>query len=290
MGRCKDGLMALFSPKVGGLANYISYTPWIEEGKQVLDENNQPLTLQDKLEKKWNKPKGYFTNKAWTPGDSLKDEEMTYFQKKRWKFADGCTVFDLDNMDDELGYYMALASQMVANSEREYLSHKWPKAQWYIALENESDDIKYSRNELKSKTFAKLHSEELTNVYKRKFVSLLDLASSKSTLTDQQVHNLLYDYIEKSSFTPGSNIEKFNELMTLLSTNTGREEFEARFILKQALDTRVVTEKQSTYTWIRPSGMIVIGDKYSEAIAFILNPKKSGLLEDMMSEINAKLA
>jgi hypothetical protein len=289
MGRCKDGIQALYSSKVGGLANYISYTPWTEDGKVKTDASGTPLTLQDKMELKWNKPKGFFTNANWIPGSSMKEEDLTYFQRKRWKLGDGCTVFDTNEMDAELGYYVCLGSSLVANSEREYLSHKWPKAQWYIALENESDEIKYSKNEIKSKAYASLHGSELTTVYKRKIVSLLDLASSRAALTDQQIHNLLFDFIEKSGFTPGSNIDKFMELITLLSTPLGREQFEAKYILKQALDCRIIIEKQSTYTWPKATGAITLGETYREAIEFIMNPKKSGIVEDLMNETYAKL-
>ena len=290
VGRTKDGLQALYSPKVGGLANYISYTPWIENGVQKVDEKGNPMTLQDKMEAKWNKPKGYFTNTPWRDGDSLLDEKLTYFQRKKWKLNDGCTVFDMANMDDELGYYMLLGSAFCTNSLKEYQAHLWPRAQYYIAIENESDEIVYSKNQAKSNTFAKLHSSDFTLAYKRKFVALLELTSNpNAVLTEQQIHNLLFEFIDKTTFLPGSNLDKFNELFNLLSTPVGREEIEARFILAQAMYLAMVREKQSTYTWIRSKGPIVLGEKYSEAIDFLMNPKKAGLVEELLVEIKAKL-
>jgi hypothetical protein len=288
IGRATDTLRALYSISKGGLANYISYTPWIEDGVQVKDENGALLTLQDKMEQKWNKPKGYFTNRALMKGDNIPDEQRTYFQRKSWKMQDGSTVFDLDSMDGEMGYYVCLASSRVANSEKEWREHKWPKAQWYIAHENESDQIKYKRNEIKSKAFAALHDVEFTEVYKKKTVGILDISSTRANLTTEQVHNLLYDYVDASGFTPPSNIDKFMEVYRLLSTAHGRDEFEARFILKQALDTRIIYEKQGTYTWVRPSGQIVIGERYSEAVDFLLNPKKSAEVEELAEMISAK--
>lgn len=289
MGQCKDTIQALYSPKLGGLANYISYTPWTENGVAVTDDKGQPLMLQDKLEQKWNKPKGYFTNAPWVAGSSVKPDDLTYFQTKKVKLSDGATVLDLNNMEDELSYYICLGSQYVANSEREWLSHKWPKATHYIALENESDEIKYNKNEIRSRAFASLHSKELTLPIKRKLVILLELSGSRNSLTELQIQNLLFEYIDKSAFTPGSNIDKFNELYKMLQTPKGIEEFEARFILRQSIDLRIIVEKQGTYTWIRPDGPMVIGDKLSEAIEFILNPKKSSLIEDLLLEIEQKL-
>ena len=240
------------------------------------------------MEKKWNKPKGFFTNVALMKGDNIKDEDRTYFQRMKWPLQDGSTVFDLDTMDGEMGYYVCLGSSKVANSEKEWRAHLWPKAQWYIALENESDTIKYQRNEIKKKAFAALTDSNLTDIYKRKFISILELSSYKSTLSTEQVENILYEYIEKSTFTPGSNLDKFNELYNLLSTAHGREEIEARYLLKQALDSRIIYEKQGTYTWLRPTGQLVIGERYSEAVDFLLNPKKATEVEELSEMIKAK--
>lgn len=286
IGRSTDGLVAFYSPKLGGLANYISYNPWIgEDGAQVVDDKGNPLTLQDKLEQKYHLPKGYLHNRAWRNGDSRKEEDLSYYTKKVWRMQDGCTVLDLSKMDDELGYYVMLASQLVANSEREWLAHKWPKAKWYIALENESEELKYNRNQIKSKAFSALHSSDLTDVYKRKLVTLLGISNAKAQLSAQQVHNLLYEFIDKSTYTPGSNIERFNNIVNMLSTPEGREQFEARFILAQAVDNRIVVEKQDTYTWTRPSGTITLGDRYQEAVDYILNPKKASEVEQLLEEI-----
>ncbi len=291
IGRSRDTIRALYDPKVGGYANYISYTPWIDEtGQQVVDTvTGKPLMLQHKLERKWNLPDNYLTNRPWRKGDSIKDEDFTYYMKTSWRLNDGCTVLDLTSMDDELGYYVMLATSLVANSEREYLEHKWPKAQYYIALENESEELKYSRNSLKSKAFSELHDPKFTDVVKRKMVSLLGISSSKADLSVQQVHNLLFEFIEKSTFTPGSNLDKFNAISKLLDTPSGRETFEARYILQQAMDTRLVIEKQDIYTWNRPRGPIVIGNRYDEAVDFILDPRKSTEVEELTEEIANRL-
>lgn len=79
IGRCTDKIRALYSLKYGGLANYISYTPWIENGVPV-EEDGKQLTLQTKLERKWNKPEGYFTNQI-DGRTVVKDENRTYFQR-----------------------------------------------------------------------------------------------------------------------------------------------------------------------------------------------------------------
>jgi len=292
VGRSNTRIMALHNPRVGGLANYISYTPYTDPttGIEQKDEQGNTVMLQQHLEKKWGLPKDFLNNRPYRKDSSLKPEDLSYFQTKYWILQDGTTVFDLDNMDDELGYYVFLASQIVANSEREWRAHKWPKAQFYISLENEGENIKYQKNILKGKTLAALHASHMVPSVKRKIVSLLELASTKSDLTVEQVDNLLFDYIDKSTFTPGSNIDKFTAVVKLLDTAKGKEEFEARYIIKQAIDTKVIYEKQGSYIWVKPDGNTLnVADRLSEMIDFILSPKKSKEVDEIQEQIKSKL-
>lgn len=291
VGRAKDKLSALYSDRIGGLANYISYNYHTDPktGLKTLNDKGEPLLMQEYLEKKWNKPAGYFTNQATSRNYKGDGSDFTYFQQAVWTLADGCTVLDLDKMDDELGYYMFLASSKVANSEREWKEHKWPKATHYIALENESEELKYNRTQLKTKAYAALHSIDLTEVVKRKIVSLLGLASTKAKLSEQQVHNVLTDYIESSSYTAGSNIEKFQNLVNMLKTAPAREKFEAMYLLKTADDLGIIISKQDIWTWLNPKGSpLTIGNRYSEALEFILNPKKADEILEIKQNIKDK--
>jgi hypothetical protein len=236
IGRAEDRIMALYNPKVGGLANYITYTPWVDPstGLTKTDEKGNPLMLQEYLEQKWNLPKGFLHNRP-TPKNYKGDgNDLSFYQTYVWRLKDGVTVFDLSTMEGELGYYVLLASSRVANSEREWREHKWPKATHYIALENESEDLKYTKTQLRSKTYAILHDPKITEDTKRKFVSLLDLEPTNKSLTPQQVHNALFSFIERSDFNPGSNIEKITNLFNLLQTSDGRAKFDASYILQQA--------------------------------------------------------
>lgn len=198
-------------------------------------------------------------------------------------------MLDTSKMEDEMGYYVMLASSRVANSERDWRQHKFPKAEWFIALENESEDIKYERAEKRSKAYAALHSQDMTDLTKRKIVSLLNLASSTASLSYQQVHNLLVNYIDNSTSQANSNIDKFMFYVNMVATSVGRERFETMYILRQALDLRIIIEKQDTYTWVRPNATpLPIADRYSEAVDFLLDPRKSQELEEIQQQISAK--
>jgi hypothetical protein len=291
VGRATDRISALYSTKVGGLANYISYNYYTDPltGEVQHDAQGNKILLQEYLEKKWNKPPGFFSNQAASRNYRGDGSDLGYYYQTFWELRDGATVLDLSKMDDEIGYYVMLASSKVANSEREWREHKWPKATHYIALENESEEIKYARTQLKSRAFAILHSPEVGLSYKQKMLAILNITTTKVPYTEMQVHNMLSEYIESSTYTPNSNIEKLINLTNLLKTKDGREKFEAMFILKQAMDRRIVHEKKDTYTYFRTNGnTVVIGERYSEAIDFITNPKKITDVEEMLEQIKQK--
>lgn len=287
IGNCKDSIAALYSPQMGGLKTGL-YKPWIENGIAVKDEKGNELTLEDKYEREFNKEKGFFTNKA-NLGEAIKEEDATYFQKLRIELEDGCTVLDLNHMDDLMRYHICLESKYIANSEKEWKSHKYPHAKYYIAIENEMEDMKYQKNELKSSTFALLHTELMNESNKRKMACILELINAKTDLSSKIIHNILFDYIDKSSFTQDSNIEKFKRIYGLLELADGKVKFENMYLLKQLTDYRIVYEKQGSYTWIRSKGSITIGDRYDEALDFLANPKKSSFVEEMTMELKAKM-
>jgi hypothetical protein len=203
---------------------------------------------------------------------------------------DGCTVLDLSEPDDLMKYHICLESKFVANSEKELRANKWAYAKFYIALENEAEELKYKKNEIKSSAFAKLHDQDLTITVKQKIAVILGLVSARSVLTNESIHNLLFEYIDKSEFTGTTNIDKFTELYNLLKDPKGKMDFEARYLLKQALDLKILYEKQDSYSWIKPSGSMIVGETYTEAIEFLLNPKKEALVQELKDTIKVKLS
>lgn len=278
---CKDGIQALWSPTVGGLKTGLY--------KKMEMEGGESITLQAWAENRWSLERGFLTNKPWRRGDSMHGEDMSYFQKKSWKLNDGTTILDLDNLDDYCFYHVCLESKYVANSEREWKEHKWPKAKYYVSLENESETIKYKKTQRKSKAFGSLHDKDLTLPWKRKFVVILDIASDRLTFTEEQINNLLYDYIEKSATHDGNtNISRFLNLFEALKTKDGRITVEAKYLLKRLDDWRIVIEKAGTYNWLMKD--MQIGFNQEEALDFLTNPKKQPLVDEIIEELHTKKA
>lgn len=288
IGRAVDRIMALYSAKVGGLANYISYNYYTDPatGQPVLNEKKQPITLQEHLETKWNKPPGYFSNQAASRNYKGDGSDLGYYYQKAWILRDGTTVLDLNLMDDEIGYYVMLASSLVANSEQEWRSHKWPKAKYYIALENETEELRHSKNKLKARCLGTLEQMEFTDKMKRTVATLLGLVNAKSEISTFQVYNLLVDYIETNNVT---NLEKYLSFVNLIKTSDGRTRLDAMWTLALAKDLGIIYSKQDTWTWITPQGQqINIGDRYAEAVDYLLSPKKETELDEILTQIKEK--
>lgn len=285
-GDTRDIISALYNPRTGRLATGLD-KPWLENGEQKT-ENGIGLTLQDKYERKYNRPKGYYTSTANLSMESFyKDSrELTYFESKSWPLQDGCTVIDLDVEDDVMFYHVCLESKFVANSEKEWKEHKWPKATHYIAIENEQEEIKYKKNQSKLEAFSALNNKDILPTVKRKIAIILELANSKSNASEEQITNLLYQYIDNGD--NNANIGKFLSLVRLLNTADGKVEFEARYTLKQAVDLRIITINKGTYTWIRPKGSIELGNKPESAIEFLTDTKKADLISELQNEIKVR--
>lgn len=288
VGRAVDRLGALYSAKVGGLANYISYNYVTDPatGAPMLDENKRPILLQTHLEQKWNKPPGYFSNQAAPRHYKGDGSDLGYYYQKAWSLQDGTTVLDLNLMDDEIGYYVFLASSLVANSESEWKAHKWPKAKYYIALENESAELRYAKTKLKARCMAALDSLTFTETQKRIILTLLDLSKAKAELSQWTVFNLLAEYIEHAN---PQALDKFLGFYELTKTVDGKNKLQAMWTLALAKDLGIILSKQDTWTWINPQGQqINIGERYSEAIDYLLSPKKDVELGEILDQIKAK--
>lgn len=186
-------------------------------------------------------------------------------------------------------YYVALDSKYVANSELELKSRKWPYATHYIAVENEAEEMKYARNRRRVQAMSTLGSEEFTVTRAKSICFILGLAAATSDISEETAINLLTAYIDADNSDINDNVGKFLNLVNLFKDEKGREEFEARLLLKKGLDSRVLFEKSDSYVWNKSTGSIVIGDTYKEAISFLTNPKKQVLVQELENEIKSKI-
>lgn len=240
----------------------------------------EEITLQEKLEYEHRKDPGFYS-----PRMTREGEPATYFTDFKFKLRDGTNVLDLTIPEHEIAYYVLLDSKFVAKSLKEYHEYKKPNARYYIAQEDEDQEIQYRASKAKDMAIARLNSDDITEENLVLIAKSLGWYSSQSFTT---LYNKFSTSIKSADMKdPINALSEFTKVVKLLDTPTGREELNARAILNDLTKSRIVTENKGTFTW-HTKGM-VIGYSKEEAVDFLLDPNKADALTSMKKELSAKL-
>lgn len=298
IGNCNDKFRAFQSAKTGklltGLADYVN-NPYFESKRSLPHEFEyvrelSEITLQELLEIKHQRPKGYYTDRAWREGDGLNDTDLTFFQKFKVVLNDGSTLFDLSKPTEELMYHVAKASPLVAASKKPQDKALKPKADYYIADFNESELEKFSKRKEYNKAVAKLDDNKFTTSYKKKVVKALDLAKGDlESVSDEKVYLLLDNYLQEALQTKDkeTNLSNFNKMYALTTSKEGRDELEARVFLSDLITYRIISHARGTYTWL--AKQMEIGQRKAEAIDWLTDPRKQPEHNELEKQLKAKL-
>lgn len=288
-----DTIQPLYNIRTGGLATGLSdlvENPWFGTDTNKLGKDweylstKSEITRQELLEKKHGRVPGYYTDRPVRKGD--KPGEVTFMQQFKVRLNDGSTVLDLTKAEDELAYYVALASKYVANSKRDVLDHKYPFATHYIAHTEEDEELLLRERKRKAVAFARLESDDLTEENRKLVVKALHW--QKGNFDAKQAYNIIFSKIDTSDGNkPNSDADKFVKMTALLNDAKGREELNARALLHDLVDMRVVSSIKGTYKWVAKD--LVIGDREADAVDFILDPNKQPEVDLMKKELSAKM-
>jgi len=265
------------------------------KGESINNPEFQFLAVQDKvllqhlIEYKFNLAKGTLTNERPDTSNRKHVENPTYFHRFKFTTNDGLTVLDLNNLDDLLAYYICLNSRRFANSKAEYESGKFPDADYYLAQQDEGDQEKYTKKQIKDKAKAEIILGKVADSdTQKKFVKLLLPTIGKGRLSDIQAYNALSEAIETNErYKDGEDfITKYNKLVKLLQDAPGKARFNALVLIQEGINTYTISEKAGTYTWLAKD--IVIGASKEKAIDFVLDPAKSDMVDELREQIEAK--
>jgi hypothetical protein len=296
IGKCTDAYRAQYSEKTGklltGLTEVVN-NPFYKSEKNVPHEfeyvkTKEKITLQELLEIKHNKPRGFYTDRAWQPGDGYNEANLTFFQKFKFKLNDGSTILDLSKPLEEVAYYMLKAHPLVAGSNKIEDKILKPKAEYYVSDKNESIQEKYTKRRQYNDCITKLEDNKFTPSYQRKVAKVLQLFKGDlSSVTDESIYISIDNFIEEGYKSKPENLTAFEEAYKLTSSAEGRKELEATCLLEDLVSYRIVTDNKGTYVWV--SKQLVLGQRKVEAIDFLLDPKKQPEKDEMERQLKAKL-
>lgn len=263
----------------------------VESAKNKLGSNweyladKKEITRQELLEKKHGRTPNFYNNRMWTKVDNF-NSDVTYMQKFRYALNDGSTVLDTNIPEQEIAYYMFLASKFVANSKREWLEHRFPYATHYISLQEEDEELAMKARKTRNEAILKLSSDEMTDEYKNMICKVLDW--SKLDLNGKQVYNLIGAKIESANLSkPGNEVSLFLRQAKHIETSVGREYLKAAAFIKDLVNNRVISSHQDNYVWI--SRGITIGSNFDDAVSFITDPNKASNVLELKKELKAKI-
>lgn len=295
-GKIKERHSAPLSGKTGQLATGLDKevdNPL--KGEHINTPEFQFLSVQDKvrlqylIEYKFNLPKETLINSRADVNNQKNRENPTFFQKFVFSTNDGLTVLDLNRLDDLLAYYIALESKRFANSKAEYEAGKFPEADYYLALQDEGDQEKFTKKQIKDKAKAEITLGKVADsVTQKKFVKLLLPSIGKGRLSDIQAYNAISDAIDTNErYRDGEDfITKYNKLVKLLEDAPGKARFNALVLLQEGINTYTIMDKAGTYTWLAKD--LVMGASKEKTIDWLLDPVKSDLVDELKEQIEAK--
>lgn len=231
---------------VTGLDEYVnnpfSELDFYRDGWEHILKGKKKVRLQEMLEYKHDKPKGYYTSQVSDIRSSFKMEEAPFYQKSesRVSLRDGVTYFDLNNPNQEVNYYMLKAHKMIANSYDELKFS--PDATHYIV------DIK---EKLRKST------EESRNL--NKFAARLEEIMA---LADNTIINMSKALEFNTNKTMDSKEEAYDEIDTLVRKGTDKfEEFMDLYEMWKNPNTRAAFLGYSElYDFLRVPGLISMRD------------------------------
>lgn len=292
MPNLKDGFSPLYSSSIAGLQTGLTgkvKNPYKDISVDVLGpvwkylSGLEEITLQEKLEYKHGRTPGFYNNRM-----PKEKDPPTYMSEIKWKFNDGSTILDLNVPDHELCYYWCLATKFVANSKKELDEHRFPHAQFYIAVDGEDEDLEKSSHKLKNIAAAKLEDAVMTDENMVNIAKALGwFIGQTSTALYNDITNKISNTTPSKMRTSDNDVALFSKTAALLDTDTGRAELSARALLFDLTKARVITESKGTYTWA--SHGMGIGFSKDDAISFLVDPNKEDAIKSMRLELAASI-
>lgn len=227
-------------------ANLSYYKPGWEN---ILKGVNK-IRLQELLEYKHNKERGYYTNQVSDIRSSYDTTNVPFYQKSESKVLlnDGVTYLNLDNPIHEANYYMLKAHKMIANSYKELEEN--PYATHYIVDDEEKSTREASQVRKMHKFGARLEEIlELPGDTIIDFTKALGIGTDGG-MSKTEAYTLLDEYVRKNN----SNYKDFMSMYDLWKDVANREIFEGYVELFDLMNCPgLISSRNNKLFWSKPA-------------------------------------
>jgi len=245
----------------------------------------EKVKLQHLLEYKHGVKPNYYDDTAPAREVAGKDdsEKTPFFQTEKFKIAisDKGLMIDTDKHFDELAYYFLKASSKCAPN----LASANPNLhEFYIGQENESEEKLYNKMKLIDKAVSTLVDPDFSEDYKVKIAKVLKLAKKDTTAV--KAHMLLRNYVTEGVKDQKERVSQFLDIVETLKTPDGKEKLEAKALLEDLVNYRVISNTGDIFKWKNRD--ITIGTNKIAAVEFLLNPLKQDEVLELERELKEK--
>ncbi len=175
---------------------------------------------------------------------------------------------------------------------------------WYVPKENEEQEKKAKRREvIEDATYKMVKLKREYGDYRTYQMGIIltdkqGASIMKGKPTKEAINNILSDFIADSNSNQMFNIETFNSNIRLLEDNQ-HDYFDVKYLLRQALNTRVIGHRDNKYIWYSKAGSADVhdlGSSFDKMLNFfyseyeIYSPKSdtSNWYADLLEEVKSK--
>lgn len=257
----------------------------IKPGFEPYLYEKEKVKLQYLLEYKHGVAVNYYSDLAPVKEVAGKDDtdKTPLFQTEKFKvkISDKGLLLNTDTPFEELVYYFLKASSKCAPN---LASANPNEHEFYIGQENESEEKLFNKMQLIDKAVSTLVDSDFTDEYKIKICKVFKLA--KKDITGTKAHMVLRNYLTEGVKDQKERVNLFLDTVKSLETPLGKEKLEAKALLEDLINYRVISSTGDIYKWKNRD--ITIGTNKVAAVEFLLNPLKQEEVMELERELKEK--
>lgn len=218
---------------------------YYRDGWERTLKGKKRVRLQEVLEYKHDREKGYYSNKV-TGIKPSESDDLTFYERPESKIslADGVTILDLNNPIHEVNYYMLRAHNKVANSYKELGNNHTH----YIVDEQDKKERANKNVRRSNKVGAIL--EELIDLTDGTIINLCKALQIPKQGIDKQT---AYAELDKYAKDSTEKFEEFISMYNMWKDPATRERFEAFVQIFNYLGVPgLLSRRGSKISWSKP--------------------------------------